>query len=26
VPPARDEMDWLEKRANERGVDFSVYK
>jgi Na+-translocating ferredoxin:NAD+ oxidoreductase subunit B len=26
VSPARDEMDWFEKRANERGVDYSGYK
>lgn len=26
APPAKDEMDWYEKRATERGVDFSAYK
>ncbi len=26
VPPPRNEMDWYEKRAIERGVDFSKYK
>jgi NAD-dependent dihydropyrimidine dehydrogenase PreA subunit len=26
VPPAKDEMDWYEKRAIERGVDFLKYK
>jgi ferredoxin len=26
VPPPRDEMDWYQKRATERGVDFSKYK
>jgi MinD superfamily P-loop ATPase len=26
VPPPKNEMDWYEKRASERGVDFSRYK
>ena len=26
VPPAKDEMEWYEKRASQRGVDFSAYK
>ena len=26
VPPPKNEMDWYEKRANERGVDFSQFK
>jgi electron transport complex protein RnfB len=26
VPPPKDEMDWYEKRAHLRGVDFSAYK
>ncbi|MGD8992978.1 MAG: 4Fe-4S binding protein, partial [Desulfobacterales bacterium] len=26
VPPPKNEMDWYEKRASERGVDFSKYK
>ena len=26
LPPAKDEMDWFEQRASQRGVDFSPYK
>jgi Na+-translocating ferredoxin:NAD+ oxidoreductase RNF subunit RnfB len=26
IPPVKDEMDWMEQRARERGVDFSAYK
>jgi hypothetical protein len=26
VAPPKDEMDWFEKRALQRGVDFSAYK
>ena len=26
VSPPKNEMDWFEKRGNERGVDFSAYK
>jgi NAD-dependent dihydropyrimidine dehydrogenase PreA subunit len=26
VPPVRDEMDWFEQRARQRGVDFNAYK
>jgi MinD superfamily P-loop ATPase len=26
TPPPENEMEWYEKRANERGVDFSKYK
>jgi electron transport complex protein RnfB len=26
MPPPRDQMDWYEKRATARGVDFSAYK
>jgi hypothetical protein len=26
IPPPENEMDWFEKRASERGVDFSKYK
>ena len=26
VPPVKDDMDWMEQRARERGVDFSAYK
>jgi Fe-S-cluster-containing hydrogenase component 2 len=26
MAPPKDEMDWCEKRASQRGVDFSAYK